>query len=172
MRVPTCNGFRIVASASCTMSGLLTNGSVGLSRLTNASREGRDRWTDRERTTFPAAVRDMPGPILCTPVRTRETASFGIRALQKILHLRAVSVASVPSTISLDPGTDAHADERSASRNVTREFRVEIGGPEALALARISTRATDPHRSRVQGTPVREIRPMLSLALVALIMMD
>ena len=36
----TCNGWRMAASASRTMSGGFTNGSTGLSRLTNASKEG------------------------------------------------------------------------------------------------------------------------------------
>ena len=35
------------------MSGRFTNGATGLSRLTNASKEGREKWTDLARYDFP-----------------------------------------------------------------------------------------------------------------------
>ena len=53
LRLSICNGCRIAASASCTMSGLFTNASTGLSQLTNASKVGREMWTDLARYDFP-----------------------------------------------------------------------------------------------------------------------
>ena len=47
LRLSTCSGCRMAASASCTMSGLFTNGAGGLSRLIIASKEGLEKWTDR-----------------------------------------------------------------------------------------------------------------------------
>jgi hypothetical protein len=116
LRLSTCSGCRMAASASCTMSGLFTNGSTGLSRLTNASKEGREKWTDRPGTTFPGAVRHTPGPTLCTQARPHETASSENRAPRRMLRLRPTAAARSLRRSVLNPAPTLAA-ARSGSRS-------------------------------------------------------
>ena len=63
LRLSIRSGCRMAASASCTMSGLFTNGAGGLSRLINASKEGLGKsGLTGPGTTFPGAVRRYARP--------------------------------------------------------------------------------------------------------------